>query len=452
METITETNNGQLEEEAVVQDLHLNTQNEVDEILGNPPGWMQRWGILLIFLIVAMGLGASYMIRYPDIIEAPVQLTTNQPPIVVVNQQEGKIRQLLVQDQQRVAKGELLALIDGPSQYEDIEALEIFMQEVSGKMSDWSNFMEIAIPEGLELGELNPASAGLIQSVRDFQYFLGRSGVFERIRSLDREIGKIHKLNESLRRQEKLYLEELQLVQNNYTRNQQLLQEKLISEVAFEQVESTYLQARRQHETLRSGIINNELRIEQLSTQKNSLKVDRADGLSQRELDVLQRIDQLQASIDDWKYRYLVRAPIEGVIQMKDFRAAEQFVPRGAAIFTLIPEGHQRQQIIARCQVPSWGSGKISEGAKANIRLDGFPYREYGVLQTQIDKIASLPITEAGASPSYEMEMILPDSLETTYNHRIPFKHQMNGKVHIITEDRSILGRIFEQITSAIKN
>ena len=32
------------------EDIQLNDQNEIDQILGNPPNWLLRWGIRLNFL------------------------------------------------------------------------------------------------------------------------------------------------------------------------------------------------------------------------------------------------------------------------------------------------------------------------------------------------------------------------------------------------------------------
>ncbi|MEL6864563.1 MAG: hypothetical protein AAFP19_09095, partial [Bacteroidota bacterium] len=87
--------------------LQLNTTDEIQDILGHPPGWMLRWGISLVMLVVLIGLVIAWLIKYPDIIEAPVRLTSQHPPIEVVSQQSGKLQRLLVVDQEMVEQGYL---------------------------------------------------------------------------------------------------------------------------------------------------------------------------------------------------------------------------------------------------------------------------------------------------------------------------------------------------------
>ena len=127
------------------------------------------------------------------------------------------------------------------------------------------------------------------------------------------------------------------------------------------------------------------------------------------------------------------------------YRQINQFVPSATVMFTVIADSTTQSNIIARSEVPMAGSGKVAAGATVNIRLTGFPYREYGSLTTSVDKIASLPVTLESEEPGYEMEMRLPDTLETNYGNFIPFKHNMTGTARIITKDRSFLSRVFEQ-------
>jgi hypothetical protein len=53
---------------------------EVRDVLTDPPKAILRWGntFLLIFVIVLFLL--SWMVKYPDIVSAPIVITTNIPP------------------------------------------------------------------------------------------------------------------------------------------------------------------------------------------------------------------------------------------------------------------------------------------------------------------------------------------------------------------------------------
>ena len=97
--------------------------------------------------------------------------------------------------------------------------------------------------------------------------------------------------------------------------------------------------------------------------------------------------------------------------------------------------------------LPTVNSGKVRKGMRANIRLEGYPYQEFGVLQGQVSSIALVPEKEA-----YLVEIALSDSLVTSYGRTIPFAQELPGTARIITEDRRILDRVFDQVLSLVKN
>ena len=57
----------------------------VQDFLSQPPNWMIRWGNTFILIIIATILLISYLIKYPDVISAPVIITskTNYDDITI---------------------------------------------------------------------------------------------------------------------------------------------------------------------------------------------------------------------------------------------------------------------------------------------------------------------------------------------------------------------------------
>ena len=72
-------------------DIQLTEQDQVQTILGKPPGWILKWGISFIFMTVLMLIWMSYLVKFPDIIQARVILTTEIPPVHLFVQSGGKI-------------------------------------------------------------------------------------------------------------------------------------------------------------------------------------------------------------------------------------------------------------------------------------------------------------------------------------------------------------------------
>lgn len=59
--------------------------NEMDEVVGNIPGWIIRWGISVLFAVAILGLLIANLIRYPDILQATVLMQSeNQPGKVTI--------------------------------------------------------------------------------------------------------------------------------------------------------------------------------------------------------------------------------------------------------------------------------------------------------------------------------------------------------------------------------
>ena len=113
---------------------------------------------------------------------------------------------------------------------------------------------------------------------------------------------------------------------------------------------------------------------------------------------------------------------------------------------TVIP-GKGAGQVIGKAFLPALNSGKVQTGLRVNIQLDGYPYQEFGVLPGKVERIAPVPEQE-----TYLLEIELSDSLLTSYGRTIPFSQELSGTARIITEDRRILERVFDQMISLLKN
>ena len=95
---------------------HNAHSDEMQEIIGQIPNWLVRWGNVVIFGIVIMLLLTSYTVRYPDIITAQALINAREQPQKVtwfITDPNITYRQA-VKDGQQVRVGDtLLAEIDG---------------------------------------------------------------------------------------------------------------------------------------------------------------------------------------------------------------------------------------------------------------------------------------------------------------------------------------------------
>jgi HlyD family secretion protein len=117
-------------------------------------------------------------------------------------------------------------------------------------------------------------------------------------------------------------------------------------------------------------------------------------------------------------------------------------------VFNVVPENEQK--IIGKATVPIAGAGKVEVGQGVNIKLDNYPYMEYGLLVGKITNISMVPVsTEKGGYYTAEIELV--NNLVTNYNKELPFNQEMQGNAEIITKDRRLIERLVEPLVSVFR-
>ena len=97
-------------QEEVFKKVELRSE-EVQELMGKIPIWILRWGITVLLGIVVVLLLGSYIFKYPDIVEAEITVSTQNPPSYVLAKATGRLLDLYVNNGAEVRQGQLLALI-----------------------------------------------------------------------------------------------------------------------------------------------------------------------------------------------------------------------------------------------------------------------------------------------------------------------------------------------------
>ena len=426
-------------------ELQLNNQNEIDQILGNPPSWLLHWGISLLFVTVLIFAALAWFIKYPDTISAEAQLLTENPAIRIMPLASGKLEKLFVANQQRVEKGTLLAIVESATNYQDVEHLEKLLNQLN-QVSNPKDYLSIQPVTILELGMMQNNYARLVQQIGEYQYFVQQTTIQHKMNGLQEQIIHTKAINQTLQKQQTTLEKEVLLAKNNLVRNQKLLKEGVISRLDLEQIETTYLQYQRQLDNFQTQMIGNKVQIEQLQTQIIDLQQVQTDGHSTRQLTIKEITQNLSSQIKDWQQNYLITAPINGKINLEKIWSENQFVTTGEALLTIVPE-MGTGKIIAKAKLPFANSGKVKVGQTVNLSLNGYPYQEFGILKAEVAQIALVPQEEF-----YSIELKMPNELITTYNKTIPFTQEMQGTADIITEDRRILQRVFDRFWSLLKN
>jgi multidrug resistance efflux pump len=416
-------------------EITLNEREQIQYLLGGPPSWMMRYGITVLAAFFILLLTLAYLIRYPDVLECKIVLSTHNPPIRVVAPAGGRIERLAVRDGQSVQAGELVAVLENPASWEDVLRLERWL----------ASDAQESLPEHLTLGSLQGAYSTFSQNWQDAQYFQTRQNAAARIVTIRKQMAQLEKIQENLRDQHAMLTDEFQINTAERKRQQDLHGEKVISDQAFEKSEALWISQKRQIAAAEATMLQNQMQMQQLGQQIQELSMTASDQMHEKGLQLAESKEQLRSALAAWKQNFLVFAPIRGVVSFTISRSVHQSVAAGDELLAVIPDRSDR--IVGKSTVAAASIGKIQPGARAVIYLDAWPVQQYGSLEGRLSNISSLPQDAA-----YLVEVSLPDSLVTTYQKTIPFRQEMSGQVRIITEERRVLARIFDRLNDLLKN
>ena len=142
--------------------------------------------------------------------------------------------------------------------------------------------------------------------------------------------------------------------------------------------------------------------------------------------------DQLIAVVEE---RYAFRAPVSGILQMDTSKTGKSAIARNGVLFR-VTNGEPYYSVVAL--VPATPAFKITRGDKAVIKLNGYPYRKFGLLEARVDSI-----TGYKDETFITVHLALKKGLVTSSNYVIKPTDIMKGRVDITGEEKSIFNRLF---------
>lgn len=258
-------------------------------------------------------------------------------------------------------------------------------------------------------------------------------------------------MNDNLLRQKEIQTREFELSKNELERQKKLNSEGVISDSDFEKFNAGFLQQQRQIQAGESGFFSNEMQIKQNTAQISDLRQDKSDNENTKELTLIEDTRRLKTGIAELKQTYLIFAPIAGKVSMSKIWRIQQTVNVGEEVFAIVPENNKGGSKIVKATLPIANFGKVKIGLTSNIRVDAYPYQQYGMLEGRVQNISLLPQTNKDGD-TYLIELRIDDALKTNYGKILPLKQEMQGNANIITEDRRVVSRLFDRLNDLMKN
>lgn len=424
------------------RDINVDLKSEpMNEMLSHPPRWIIRSGSGIFLFIIFIVICLAWFIQYPDEISGEVVVTTSKAPIELTNQTYIQLKSLDATENKIVQAGELIAQFDIQAKPKDIANITEYLQKLD-KLED--EFKQIPVyGNSVQLGTLQEQWTTLSARIDSWNSELSSDAFQKEVNSIRKEIFLREQLQSINNERIKISANEYELIKDELASSERLAQQNAISK-------QTLLQDKRSHSQVLQNIQNQkEQQVQNLITLnslKNQLaKLEHESWLThqQKKTEILLGINALRNSLNNWKENSVWVAPCSGKVLFNKILQVNRFYKPNEASLVIVPNGSNYN---ALATITTVGAGKVKSGQKVFIELVDYPKSEFGMLEGKVTAI-----TQIDKEGKYEVKISLPTQLKTTYNKQIPFKAQLKGTAKIITKDKRLLARFFEQLTSMLK-
>ncbi len=419
--------------------------DEVEEILGRPPGWLISFGTGVLFIVVAIVIAGSGFFSYPDIVRAPVLITRENPPSILIARTAGKPDAIFRNDGDLVNKGDTIAVIENPARFSDIFRLGKYVNLFNWIIRSDEDISIINLPGDLVLGEVQPAYNAFTVALNDYTIFISQDYFESRISALRAELEEYKTYRENLRRQGKLAERDLELGMIQFKRDSMLYAGGVISESEYENAQVLLLNKQKAFET--AGLILSDavITIARLERSIADTRLEKEERHQMLFTSLINAFRQLESELALWENRYLFVSSASGTLNYLSVWSNLQELKAGEAVFSIIPGN--MGELYARILLPFRGAGKVRPGQRVNIKLDGYPYMEFGMIGGSVLSVSGGPVEDG-----FPAVISLTRGAVTTFGHELEVMRELPGIAEISTDEMSLLERLFSPVRHLLRN
>lgn len=413
----------------------------VSALLGKPPSWLVRWGTVVIFTVIALLLIGAAIVRYPEVIRAPITLVGSHPPQKLLAQQGGRFDQFFKPDGEIIESGTLIASLETEAKVQHIKQLDSLLKAVEQKVYAVDSSLAPRVWPLLKLGALQVNYERLQITYQDYQIFLAQKNYALQLSAYRDKQLNLNFLYQRSWQQRMTMQEQYNLAQSRYRTDSGLTAKGVYAQQELVQRKENLLQLEFALHGARANLAQLNMQKADLKSLINDVRLKAEQEKAAKALAVKNSLEAAKQALQTWYLNYSFKAKIAGKLNYETIWAAGQNVAAGQVVFTIVPQ--EANTLKGILLVPAARRARVEENQKVQIKLDAYPYEAFGFLPAQISKINSTTLADAEGNPVYVAEVQLNGTLQTTFGQDLQALSELTGVAEIITQELSLLERIF---------
>ena len=354
------------------------------------------------------------------------------------------ISKICVEDGDNVKEGDLLVEMQSAANFEDVEELEEFTNDLNN--ADQSELLEFISSDfkQLEIGTLQPLHAEVQMNFENFQFYEQNKAAAKEIIQYKNQMTGINSGIKIQNRKLTDAKKSEKLERNKYNRIKTLVASNDKSPQELENQEKIWISSQTRVKEIEDEINQRMLRISGLQKNITDIQSSSSETNNQNYINLRSSINNLVGAIDRWNEENLLIAAMPGKISMVQNWSEKQYIEQGKEIMVILPE-NKKDNYFTQLFIPVQGSGRIQKGQRVLLKLDNFPYREFGQLEGEVIDLPGLSREEG-----LPVKIKLINGLITQSEKELKLEQELLGNGEIITENRSVFVRIFENVVKPL--
>lgn len=427
-----------------IQDNHSGQERseEVQAIIDRMPTYWVKWFAICVGTLMGIIVLLGFAIEYPDTIEGEISITAKTAPVRLVAKNSGRIR-LVVENRDTVENNEVVAYIENGANYRHILQVDSLLQYLH---TDTEN--NFPLPDSLLLGDVSTAYNSFFVSYMQYKQLLA-SELYETMRrNLEEQIYADSRITDNLESTIALKRKIAEAAGDRLQKDSVLYEVKGISQQEFVERKSNFLSIQENLFSLNSNLLakKSEISRNRLEMQRIMLEEQEAQNKAYTELTAHRNV--LSNAVNQWKENFLIQTPIDGELEYLGFWRNNTFIQSGQELFTVIPD---RNGIIGEMMISSYGAGKVEKGQTVNVKINNYPYEEYGMLKGRVHSISRITKkieTANGQADCYLVEINFPNGMSSNFGKLLSLDFESKGVAEIVTKRKKLIERLFDNLKS----
>lgn len=479
---------------------------DVLEVTETPSSKMGKFIIYFIFILTIFLLFWSYISKVDVVISARGQILPNGNIRVVQSFKNGVLLELNVSDGDFVEEGDLLVKLDTDMEYVDktyyessIETLNFEKRILENLYNKNRSVLNEAYSDEFKY-IVNYYSA--IEDSYDVQLQIYNNQIQQNIENLKIEEANLKKIENNKELNENnvstingiielnelndglaLVNTQIEYAEEVYNKNKILYTNGVISEIEYLSSKSDLEKLEAEKKAIESNIkkeliqtnsesenmniqeknIENDISIQKknidlINLNIQNIEMTKSSILAEKETNYATRIAEIEKEITD-NNSYLsksneglkfssIYSPISGTINGLSKNTIGQVVQSGETILTIVPDG---EKLVAEFYLMNKDRGDVLIGQEVIIKVDAYPFQEFGTLRGEIENISSNSVFIENIGYVYKIKCnITSDVFEKKLESTNSITSGMEATGEIIVGQRRVIEYFFDPITKAM--